>query len=242
MKKLLIVAACIAILMTGCNEDDPFTVKDKDGNVYKTVKIGDQVWMAQNLNFKTENSWCYDDNPTNCETFGRHYIWSAAKSACPKGWHLPSKDEFETFLKSVGLADVMWWDSLGVEETAGKVLKSTYGWHISEDDLAFAAAMDTLIKSLGVKSTADKKVNSKPALDTNGNGTDDFGFAALPAGRGAYGSYYDKGNNAYFWSSTEYGSMGAYIMTLKSNNDRAYLEYGDSFGGFSVRCVKDARE
>ena len=113
MKKLLIVASGIALLMTGCDE-----VKDKDGNAYKTVKIGNQVWMAENLNIKTEGSWCYDDNPANCEKYGRLYTLDAAKSACPEGWHLPSNDEWDALFYVVG-----------GKTTAGKKLKSTSGWN-----------------------------------------------------------------------------------------------------------------
>ena len=103
----------------------------RDGHSYKTVTIGSQTWMAENLNYKTDNSYCYDDKASNCSKYGRLYTWAAAITACPTGWHLPTKAEFETLFTAVG-----------GQSTAGKMLKSTSGWNSSgngSDDYSFSA-------------------------------------------------------------------------------------------------------
>ena len=90
----------------------------RDDQIYKYVKIGNQVWMAENSNYETENSYCYDDDPANCEKYGRLYTWDAALNACPSGWHLPTAEEFATLISNVG-----------GEEGAAIMLKSTTGWY-----------------------------------------------------------------------------------------------------------------
>ena len=106
----------------------------RDGQVYQTVKIGTQTWMAENLNYETEDSYCYDDKSENCTKYGRLYTWDAAKTACPTNWHLPNNDEWNTLITAVG-----------GRSTAGKMLKSTSGWNgrngsgNGTDDYSFSA-------------------------------------------------------------------------------------------------------
>ena len=92
----------------------------RDGQTYKTLKIGTQTWMAKNLNYKADSSFCYDNEESNCAKYGRFYKWDDALRACPSGWHLPSKAEFETLIGSVG-----------DKQFAGRYLKSKEGWSYS---------------------------------------------------------------------------------------------------------------
>ncbi|WP_157966005.1 fibrobacter succinogenes major paralogous domain-containing protein [Cognataquiflexum aquatile] len=103
-------------LIPVCNNYETFT-DPRDGQVYKIVKIGDQTWFAENLNYDAEGSWCYDNDPENCEIYGRLYTWEAGLTACPEGWHLPSEDEWGKLV-----------DFLGGYEIAGGKMKSISGW------------------------------------------------------------------------------------------------------------------
>ena len=78
-------------------------VDERDNIAYPWVKIGNQVWMAKNLDYlRRKGNWCYADDSMNCAVYGRLYDWNAAMKACPKGWHLPSIDEWLTLINYLG--------------------------------------------------------------------------------------------------------------------------------------------
>jgi uncharacterized protein (TIGR02145 family) len=192
-----IIGALMALAAGAFDFYDTFT-DERDGKKYLTVKIGQQTWMAQNINYQTESgSWCYENSPDSCGKYGRLYDWKTATTICPKGWKLPSREDWDRLVTTAG-----GW------KTAGEKLKSKSGWN-------------------------DYK-------GKNGNGTDDFGFSALPGGyRGTGGSFYDAGLTGYWWTATEDDSDLAYYRDIYYYNDYVN-EYDDDEGdGFSVRCIAD---
>jgi uncharacterized protein (TIGR02145 family) len=141
MASLATVAVFLAFLAVGCGGDDNpgssggggkinyGTLEDsRDGKTYKTVKIGNQTWMAENLDYQTTNSWCYNNADSNCVKYGRLYTWDAAITACPRGWHLPTSQEWDTLMTAVGGTS-----------TAGTKLKSKSPNWDGTDDYRFSA-------------------------------------------------------------------------------------------------------
>jgi uncharacterized protein (TIGR02145 family) len=94
------------VLFIFCKTNAQEAFKDlRDNQVYKTVKVGNQVWMAENLKFVVKDmpyKMCYDYDAANCSTYGYMYDWESAKAACPKGWHLPTEAEWNEMIKFLG--------------------------------------------------------------------------------------------------------------------------------------------
>jgi uncharacterized protein (TIGR02145 family) len=164
----------------------------RDGKVYNVVRIGSQTWMVENLSYNASGSVCYNSETSNCGRYGRLYDWNTAKNACPSGWRLPSRREWNDLVATAGASSV-----------AGKKLKAT---------------------------------------SPSWNGTNDYGFSALPGGyRNDDGSFSAIGTDGSWWTATESNSSNAYLRYIGSDYENVLeMEYGKS-NGFSVRCVMNAR-
>lgn len=214
----------ITITTTGGTITNPYlnpsltygTVTDIDGNVYATIQIGTQTWMAENLKTTkyndgtaipnitdntaweglTTGAWCnYNNDVNNNSTYGKLYNWYAVNTGklAPAGWHVPTDAEWTTLT-----------NYLGGDE--GDKMKATTLW------TAYAGITNT---------------NSS-------------GFTGLPAGfRNYFGTFTSIGSYGYFWSSPEYNTSNAWYRMLFYNYSDAYSTSGYKRNGFSVRCVRD---
>lgn len=113
MKRLILLLFLIIAGRAFSQETSTFT-DPRDGHTYKIVKIGNQWWFAENLNYKTDNSWAYNNDESLAKEYGRLYTWESAQTACPDGWHIPSNDEWDAMV-----------DAIGGETEAAIKLKST---------------------------------------------------------------------------------------------------------------------
>jgi uncharacterized protein (TIGR02145 family) len=102
--KYILLIAIILILSKGIdtNAQETKLIDSRDGKEYKILYIGNQVWMGQNLNYETENSWVYADKKKNSSQHGRLYTYDDAMNACPVGWHLPTDKEWQELINFYG--------------------------------------------------------------------------------------------------------------------------------------------
>ena len=211
------------------------TVTDHEGNVYNTVKIGNQCWTKENLRTTKKpdgsdialNSERYYPNgdTNNVAVYGYLYTWTAmmngaasssanpsgVQGICPTGWHVPSDAEWTKMTDYLSSQDIFYCDNNS--SYIAKVLAATTGWENSTTTCAVGN---------------DQSSN---------NAT---GFGALPAG-GYYGSGYSEYSEfANFWSATENDNSTAYNCYLIMNHSSVYHNYWDKTNGYSVRCLRDS--
>jgi uncharacterized protein (TIGR02145 family) len=207
---LLLLLLCFSSVLAG-------TVADIDGNVYQTVTVGTQVWMAENLkvtHYRNGDAipngvalligaYCeYNDDINNVETYGRLYNWYAvsdSRNIAPVGWHVPSNAEWQTLV-----------NFLGGEAVAGGKIKETGTTHW---------------------------------ISPNTGATNESGLTALPGGYASYsGDYFgEMGSTALFWSSSEYeyDSYAAWYQAANYTSSYLYSDYFNKQDGYSIRCVRD---
>jgi len=226
MRKLILTTAAVAAAIAGAFAGEPSfgTLTDsRDGQTYKTVKIGKQTWMAQNLNYQTDSgSWCYDNVDSNCVKYGRLYDWDAAMTACPAEYHLASEEDWVNLGNTVGgkrrndyHPPITDWLGAGIS------LKAKHGWNSCKSQC--------------------------------GNGSDKFGFSALPGGsRDSGGVFNGAGSYGRWWAITNLyrvvgvnkGGVWWIDCSERRNCDVVIFYFGhadavERGGGFSVRCVAD---
>jgi len=195
---------------------DKFT-DPRDGKTYSYVKIGNQTWMAQNLDYHGEDGYlglCYGDNPKekikkpeNCKKYGRLYDLEEAMKACPKGWHVPSQEEWNTLFEFAGDRGV-----------AGKKLKAKNGWDKYE-----------------CKYT--KTDNRGRVTEYDDCATDEYGFSALPGGScGSDGISHGVGRLGYWVVAGHKYNTG---VQMDHANTMVNILTGGSVP-YSVRCLQDS--
>ncbi|MBP7464406.1 MAG: hypothetical protein KA793_08720 [Bacteroidales bacterium] len=226
---LMVFAACFLIAFPLSAQK---TIKDNDGNLYKTVKLGKQVWMAENLRTKTYNdgsaikyiddatkwseltsgAFCYyDDNENFAGSIGALYNWHAVKTGklCPKGWRVPTESDWEIFKNYLHKAG---YSLDGNADNLAKSLASTSGWGESEEP--------------------GTPGNSPSANNSTGFGAKSTGL------RYSWGEYDNGGRIGYIWLNSESNeSESWFIIFLSDAPDVRKIDINKKVG-FPVRCVK----
>jgi len=195
MKKVVILLALSSVLVFA--QQKLFFTDSRDGKTYRAVKIGKQIWMAENLNYAANGSKCYENYEINCQIYGRLYNWNTARKSCPKGWHLPSNAEWKVLMKEVNPSCSN--DRISCVG-AGTKLKAR-AWYTYNGDREIA-------------NTDEYGFAALPG--GGGNSSGDFG------GSGFYGSWWNASeihaNYAYNWGMDMFGES-----VDSHTDDKSYL-------------------
>jgi uncharacterized protein (TIGR02145 family) len=198
----------------------------RDSAEYGWTKIGDQIWMSENLNYRpSSGSYCYDatysGSSVNCNYYGRLYTWDALmagelssdsagpgpKGICPEGWHVPSDGEWEMLAEFI----------------AGQNALTDR----NQDDWPGVGGF--------------LKANSN--LWSSGSFSDEYGFGALPGGyrNSDKGGFYNESYNGYYWTATEPDNESAYRRSFAFNDDYLWRTAAAKGNAFSLRCVSSVK-
>jgi len=219
----------LSLLLSACS--DSFT-DARDGQSYDVVKIGGLTWMAENLNFETAGSFCPEGDSRNCKRLGRLYSWAEAKSVCPEGWRLPTKEDFEALVSATSRKAAQSLSPSIVQSSSQSLA------HSRDDNLGTVPSASNAIQN----DHAGLALKARDGWFKKGNGSDALGFRALPAGyRGADGKFDGIGGYAYFWSATEDAEnreSNAFYLFLSFSSDAASINAFAKEDYRSVRCVR----
>jgi len=184
-----------------------------EGQKYPTVIINEKRWMAKNLNFNVPGSVCYDNEESNCDTYGRLYDWATAMGLPPTCNSNPCATDIQT-PHHRGICPV--------------------GWHIPSD--AEWTALTNFVSTNGAGANAGTVLKSRAP---DWNGTNDYGFSALPGGNGLGSSFDNAGSNGYWWSTTELDASNARYRGMYSGYSfvSGYAYYKTNL--FSLACQQD---
>ena len=240
MKYIAIKTLLFAFLLSAClvnADDNTGSVTDIDGNVYQTVKIGNQVWIVENLRTTKYNDgtpiplvtdttawkalttpgYCYYNNTTHADSikkYGALYNWYAVdtKKIAPKGWHVPTDAEW-TILENYLIANGYNWDGTRMENKIAKSMATKTDWQTHTNSGAIGN---------------DLSKNNRS------------GFSALPGGyRDNHGVFLNFGNHGYWWSATEFGASDAFYRHLFFGSVLLLRFSHVKSCGFSVRLLRD---
>jgi uncharacterized protein (TIGR02145 family) len=227
MKKLFRISGVILVVFSihSCKKVQDNLIKDSDGNIYTSVQIGTQVWMAENLKTTKYN----DGTSIPIVTDGTAWAALTTPGYC---WY---NNDATTYKATYGA--LYNWYTVNSTSNGGKNVCPT-SWHVSTD--AEWTALTTYLGGESVAGGKLKETGTTHWVSPNTGATNETGFTALPGGyRGYDGTYYSVGYGGDWWSSTENSATGAWYRYMGCSSAGVDRGDGSKQYGFSVRFVQD---